>query len=96
MVCNTRENKAIYNCLSEAPLLTVILGAKCSCGIVMVADRKCTDLLGGKPEFGMKIFGDLGHVIIGYTGRERMFDALENIMLEMFFLELVRRLLYIR
>jgi len=55
--------------------LTVILGAKCSDGIVMVADRKFTDLLGGTPTFGTKIFGDLEHVIIGYSGRERMFDA---------------------
>jgi hypothetical protein len=49
------ENKAIYYCLGEAPLLTVIAGAKCFDGIVMVADRRFTDLIGGIPTFGMKI-----------------------------------------
>jgi len=29
----------IYACVNEPPLLTVIIGAKCSDGVILVADR---------------------------------------------------------
>jgi hypothetical protein len=37
----------IYYCFSQAPVLTVIIGAKCSDGIVLVAYSKFTALDGG-------------------------------------------------
>jgi len=54
--------------------LTVVIGAKCSDGIAMIADKKLTDLSGGDPQFRNKIRGDLGHILMGYTGSEGMFD----------------------
>ena len=60
--------------MREPPLLTVIIGAKCSNGVALVADRKLTNIFGGKPEFRDKIFGDLGHFLMGYTGLEGLFD----------------------
>ena len=64
----------IYACLREPPILTVVIGAKCSDGIAMIADKKLTDLSGGDPQFRDKIRGDLGHILMGYTGLEGMFD----------------------
>jgi 20S proteasome alpha/beta subunit len=64
----------IYVCLREPPILTVVIGAKCSDGIAMIADKKLTDLSGGDPQFRNKIYGDLGHILMGYTGLEGMFD----------------------
>jgi 20S proteasome alpha/beta subunit len=65
----------IYVSLSEPPVLTVIIGAKCSDGVVMVADKKLTDIFGRiPPEFTNKISGDLRHVLMGYTGLREIFD----------------------
>ena len=66
--------EAIYACLDEAPPLTVVIGAKCSDGVVLIADKKLTDIFGGKPpEYKHKLSGDLGHFLIGYTGLEDVF-----------------------
>lgn len=67
-----KEN--IYVCLRDPPILTVVIGAKCSDGIALIADKKLTDLSGGDPQFRDKIRGDLGHILMGYTGLEGMFD----------------------
>jgi 20S proteasome alpha/beta subunit len=67
----SREN--IYPCLSEPQLMTVVIGAKCSDGIVLIADRKLTRK-NGEIRYHEKIFGDLEHVLIGYTGDAQMFD----------------------
>jgi hypothetical protein len=61
------RNKSSY---SEQPhALTVVIGAVCQEGIVLVADNKITNAVGGKDENDrIKIYGDLGHILIGYTG----------------------------
>jgi 20S proteasome alpha/beta subunit len=64
----------LYYCLREPPLLTVIMGAKCIDGIILVADKKMTHEDGGF-EYHDKIFGDLLHILMGYTGWERTFDV---------------------
>ena len=64
----------IYCCFSQAPRLTVIIGAKCSDGIVLVADRKFTTKFDESVRYDTKLFGDLSHVIMGYTGIENVFD----------------------
>jgi 20S proteasome alpha/beta subunit len=69
-----------YYSLSEPPLLTMITGAKCTDGIVLVADRKFTDYSSGSPQFCQKIFGDIEHILIGYTGWERTFDIFRKYM----------------
>ena len=66
-----REN--IYPCLIDEQPLTVVIGAKCSDGIVLIADRKLTRK-NGEITYREKIFGDLPHVLIGYTGDVQMFD----------------------
>jgi 20S proteasome alpha/beta subunit len=59
----------------------MIAGARCSDGIVLVADRKFTDYSGNEnPQFGQKIFGDVEHILIGYTGWERTFDIFRKYM----------------
>lgn len=68
------ESTATYICLREAPVLTVIVGAKCKDEIALVADRKLTDFSGGPPQFREKVFGDFAHILIGYTGKESTFD----------------------
>jgi 20S proteasome alpha/beta subunit len=64
------------NSYSEQPhALTVVIGAVCQDGIVLVADKKITNTVGGKYENdGIKIYGDLGHILIGYTGAVGLFD----------------------
>jgi hypothetical protein len=47
----------LYYCLPEPSLLTVIAGAKCSDGIVLVADKKMTRE-DGTFTYCDKIFGD--------------------------------------
>ncbi|MGC1133026.1 MAG: hypothetical protein WA941_09395 [Nitrososphaeraceae archaeon] len=54
--------------------MTVILGARCMDGIVLVADRKMT-AEDGSFTYHDKIFGDLFHILMGYTGWERTFDV---------------------
>ena len=44
MLYHYSDLKDIYYCFSQAPPLTVIIGAKCSDGIVLVADSKFTAL----------------------------------------------------
>jgi 20S proteasome alpha/beta subunit len=53
--------------------LTVIIGAKCSDGIVLIADRKLTRT-NGQVFFSDKIIGDFKHFLMGYTGDVEMFD----------------------
>jgi 20S proteasome alpha/beta subunit len=63
-----------YQCLMKSPILTVIIGAKCSDGIALVADTKYTDMTGGQTKHGRKIFGDLVHFLVAYSGTENAFD----------------------
>ena len=37
-----------YQCLMKPPILTVVIGAKCSDGIALIADTKFTDMTGGQ------------------------------------------------
>ena len=74
MLYHYSDLKDIYCCFSQAPRLTVIIGAKCSDGIVMVADRKFTTILNESIKYDTKLFGDLFHISMGYTGTEKIFD----------------------
>ena len=53
--------------------MTVIIGAKCSDGIILIADKRLTRK-NGKVIYNEKIFGDLAHFLIGYSGDTEMFD----------------------
>lgn len=68
------EEKAIYVCQFEQSILTVIIGAKCIDGLVMVADKKVTDYLGNTRYYTNKIFADLEHILIGCGGGVDTFD----------------------
>ena len=63
----------IYPCFIDQQVLTVVIGAKCLDGIVLIADRKLTRK-NGEPIYREKIFGDIEHVLIGYTGDVDLFD----------------------
>ena len=56
-------------------MLTVIIGAKCSDGIALIADRKVSAVSGRVLRFEEKIRGDLAHILIGYAGGVSMFDV---------------------
>ena len=66
-----RQN--IYPCSIDQQVLTVIIGAKCLDGIVLIADRKLTRR-NGEFCFRDKIVGDIEHFLIGYTGDADFFD----------------------
>jgi 20S proteasome alpha/beta subunit len=68
-----KHREKIYPSLIDQQVLTVVIGAKCLDGIVLIADRKLTRKH-GEPIYREKIFGDLQHVLIGYTGDAQMFD----------------------
>jgi 20S proteasome alpha/beta subunit len=70
----TEMDTDTYVCLPKPPILTVVIGAKCSNGIVLIADTKFTDMTGGNTEHGRKIFGDLAHFLVAYSGTEYAFD----------------------
>jgi 20S proteasome alpha/beta subunit len=71
--CKNTSDENIYACLIDQPLMTVVIGAKCKDSIVLIADRKLTRK-SGEVEWKEKIFGDLSHVLVGYTGDAEMFD----------------------
>jgi 20S proteasome alpha/beta subunit len=66
--------KDIYCCFSQAPPLTIIVGAKCSDGSALIADRKLTNIFDESVRYDNKLFGDLSHITMGYTGAEKIFD----------------------
>jgi 20S proteasome alpha/beta subunit len=69
------NHTGIYSISSdENPILTVIIGAKCSDGIVLIADRKYTDVMTGDGDFGEKIYGDAAHFLVEFTGKFSAFD----------------------
>lgn len=73
----TYENghRNICNYSIQPHPLTVVIGAVCQEGIVLIADKKLTNTLGGKDENpGIKIYGDLQHILMGYSGNVKMFD----------------------
>jgi hypothetical protein len=60
-------NTSIYQPLNEPPILTVIIGAKCSDGIALIADTKYTDIILGKESFDKKVFGDIAHLTCNHV-----------------------------
>jgi 20S proteasome alpha/beta subunit len=54
--------------------LTVNIGAKCSDGIALIADRKYTNIILGKKNFDSKVFGDIAHFLTLFTGQYKAFD----------------------
>jgi hypothetical protein len=70
------ENKdtSIYQSLSELQILTVDIVAKCSDGIALIADRKYTNIILGKENFDRKVFGNIAHFLILFTGQYIAFD----------------------
>ena len=67
---------SLYKSLREPPILTAVIGAKCSDGNVLVDDSKITRINSEKLESAIKkkIGGDLAHFIISYTGPKLTFD----------------------
>jgi len=50
--------------------MTYVLGARCSDGVVLVADRKVTSGDGATVKFESKIFRETGSIFIGYSGSD--------------------------
>lgn len=73
---------SLYQNLREPPILTAIIDAKCSDGIVLVTDQKITRINNEKLESAIrkKIAGDLAHFIISYTGPKLIFDIFRKFM----------------
>ena len=60
--------------------MTLIIGAKCNNGVVIIADRKITHIYSNNSieyDYGNKLFGILSHIIIGSSGNTGMFDLFE-------------------
>ena len=75
------RDTSIYHHLNEAPVLTVVIGAKCADGIVLIADRKYSSLIDREPIFDRKIFGDAAHFLIQFTGKLDAFDVFRKYIL---------------
>jgi 20S proteasome alpha/beta subunit len=75
------RDTSIYHWLNEAPILTVVIGAKCADGIVLIADRKYTDVTLGTEDFHKKTFGDAAHFLIEFTGKLSAFDVFRKYIL---------------
>jgi 20S proteasome alpha/beta subunit len=75
------RDTSIYHCLNEASIWTVVIGAKCADGIVLIADRKYTDVRMGTEDFRKKIFGDAAHFLIEFTGKLSAFDVFRKYIL---------------
>ena len=64
--------------------MTVVIGAKCSDEIVLIADRKITDTTGDTLRYDNKIFGNIKNILIGYGGGIGTFDIYRNKLLFIF------------
>jgi 20S proteasome alpha/beta subunit len=64
--------------------MTVIIGAKCSDEIVLIADRKITDTTVDTLRYDNKIFGNIKNILIGYGGWIGTFDIYRNKLLFIF------------
>jgi 20S proteasome alpha/beta subunit len=61
--------------IPKLPNMTFILGARCSDGVVLVADRKITNLDEGLTfEYGDKLFAELSHIVFGSSGSTGIFE----------------------
>lgn len=54
--------------------MTYILGVRCTDGIVLIADRKIIINEGVGYIYGDKLYGDLGGIIIGFSGSKSTFE----------------------
>jgi len=59
----------------EPPIVTATVGARCSDGIVIVADKLVTDEKHELKEYHDKLSYDIAHVITAYAGSENLFKA---------------------
>ncbi len=53
--------------------MTYILGSRCEDGVVLIADRMVTYEGGIWHEYDDKLIGDLGGIIVGYSGSRGYF-----------------------
>jgi 20S proteasome alpha/beta subunit len=58
--------------------LTLILGARCIDGVVIVGDSKITDVMGTLLRYEPKYAGALRNVLFGYSGVVHMFQVFER------------------
>jgi 20S proteasome alpha/beta subunit len=58
--------------------LTLILGARCIDGVVIVGDSKITDVMGTLLRYEPKYAGALRNVLFGYSGVVHMFKVFER------------------
>src|SRR5918996_505821 len=72
----------LYQALREPPILTAVIGAECSDGIVLTADTQLTWSVDKELEFmdDEKIKADFEHFIVGYAGTERTFEIFRKYM----------------
>ena len=49
--------------------MTVNIGAKCSDGIALIADKKYTNISLGKENLDSEVFGDAAHFLTLFTGQ---------------------------
>ncbi len=54
--------------------MTVNIGAKCSDGIALIADKKYTNISLGNENFDSKVFGDAAHFLTLFAGQYKAFD----------------------
>src|SRR5205809_4099757 len=54
--------------------MTYIFTARCKDGVVLVADRKFTIDYGVGYEYGDKLIGEIGGIIVGFSGARRIFE----------------------
>jgi len=71
---NYRDIKPTYYSLDEIPELTLVAGAKCKDGVVIVGDRQYSDIFGNDLGHNTKLFADLFTVVIGFTGVSDIFQ----------------------
>jgi 20S proteasome alpha/beta subunit len=58
--------------------MTFILGAKCTDGVVLIADKKITIECGADFDYTDKLHGVLRHVIFGASGSPDTFELLKG------------------
>lgn len=69
------SDRIVYNLSkNEQELMTLILGAVCSDGVCIVADKKFTTKHNTIAGYGDKIFGEIENVVFGASGYRRLFE----------------------
>lgn len=75
---DTVSNEYTGNTIDLRSTMTLIMGARCIDGVVLVADRKINSREESEPVYGDKITGEIREILTGFSGDRGTFELFTN------------------